>query len=258
MEELKTLYIKKINRVNVVSQARPIVLNKTEKDRTVCSFVYKTTGKTYYHFNGKKYLSDANHVVFLTKEKPYTMECIEPCTCIMIYVELVNDIDTFLSLPITDVKSVSQTFFAISRKWALKKEHYEMKILAMFYTMFTNILELQEIGYSSRNKLRLIKTAVEYIENNFTNPELNNQMLAEKCNMSEVYFRKLFTQIYSIPPMQDVHRLRMERARDMLLGDYESISAVAEEVGFGNIYSFSRAFKQATGLSPSEYVKHAK
>ena len=53
-------------------------------------------------------------------------------------------------------------------------------------------------------------------------------------------------------------RLRMERAKQMLVYSSMSVTTVAQELGFDNIHAFSRAFKEMYQLSPKAYrQKHA-
>jgi AraC-like DNA-binding protein len=41
----------------------------------------------------------------------------------------------------------------------------------------------------------------------------------------------------------------------MLKNDYNSVSQIAENVGYNSIYHFSKMFKAYTGISPKEYAK---
>ena len=50
--------------------------------------------------------------------------------------------------------------------------------------------------------------------------------------------------------MEYIKRARLERSRQML-----AVYAVAESVGFVNPFHFSRAFKEASAMSPSHYRK---
>ena len=258
MEQFKCFYISNIYRVNSFCQAKPITLTNNGKNRTVYSLVYKTSGKTIYHYNNKEYVSDSEHIVFIAKNKPYVMDCIKTGTCIMIDFDLVNNIDTFYSFKINDTQKVYQTFLNLYKIWTNKNTNGITEILSLLYPTLQKVFALQDLSYSSKTKISKLTPAIEYIENNFTSPNISNEFLANLCNTSVVYFRKLFTQIYSVSPMKYVHDLKIEKAKDMLLGDYDSISTIAEEVGFCNIYSFSRSFKHATGLYPSEYLKRNK
>ena len=47
----------------------------------------------------------------------------------------------------------------------------------------------------------------------------------------------------------------MEKAKGMLLSREMSIRQVAEETGFSDIYSFSKAFRKLNDCTPSEYRK---
>ena len=94
--------------------------------------------------------------------------------------------------------------------------------------------------------------AVTYILNNFTKP-IKNDELAEICQISTIYFRKLFFEVYGTSPIKYIHNLRIRRAKEILRSDYTSISDVAFSLGYNNIYEFSKDFKKHTGVSPTKF-----
>jgi AraC-like DNA-binding protein len=53
-----------------------------------------------------------------------------------------------------------------------------------------------------------------------------------------------------------VARLRIERARNLLLNPNLRISEIAFEVGFQSLTHFNRVFKRILGESPTEYRSH--
>jgi len=75
--------------------------------------------------------------------------------------------------------------------------------------------------------------------------------------VSTVYFRKLFTKIIGISPINYIQQLRIKKAKEMLKSDFSKISVISEAVGYPNIYHFSKMFKQITGVSPTEYAKNS-
>ena len=58
-----------------------------------------------------------------------------------------------------------------------------------------------------------------------------------------------------MPPKKYLHNYRIDKAKAILLSDYETIEQVAFSVGYNSIYHFSKMFKTYTGKSPSEYAK---
>ena len=56
-----------------------------------------------------------------------------------------------------------------------------------------------------------------------------------------------------VSPISYVHDLRIQKAKEMLRSDYDSLSSVAQSLGYLNLYDFSRDFKKHTGVAPSKY-----
>ena len=127
----------------------------------------------------------------------------------------------------------------------------------MLYEIIARLSEFSSPSYFPQGKLRKILPSIQYMEQNYTDPEINNDQLAAVSGVSTVYFRKLFAEIFSISPMKYIVNLRIAKARAILSSGYSSITDTANAVGFTNVYHFSRSFKQYTGLSPSQYMEQA-
>ncbi|MDF2661286.1 MAG: AraC family transcriptional regulator [Paenibacillus sp.] len=53
-------------------------------------------------------------------------------------------------------------------------------------------------------------------------------------------------------------KLRIERAKQHIREDTCNVTEIAERLGYTSIHYFSRQFKKATGMAPSEYLKTMK
>ncbi|MBX2927811.1 MAG: helix-turn-helix transcriptional regulator [Saprospiraceae bacterium] len=58
-------------------------------------------------------------------------------------------------------------------------------------------------------------------------------------------------QAFNEAPMCRFRQLKMEKARELLRMGKISVSETALHCGFGDVFSFSKAFKRAWGIPPS-------
>ena len=79
--------------------------------------------------------------------------------------------------------------------------------------------------------------------------------LSRIAGYNEQYFIRLFKKTVGLTPYQYIISYRLKEAKKMLRSDL-SVTQVANLTGYGDIKTFSRAFKYNFGLSPSEF-KHA-
>ncbi len=79
--------------------------------------------------------------------------------------------------------------------------------------------------------------------------------LAEAAGMSEFHFSRLFKKATGHSPSQFFIRLRMARARQLLLETNRSIIDIGLDVGYSSPSHFSQVFKREVGVTPSHYRK---
>ena len=221
--------------------------NETIKNRKSYGLSFCTEGRITYEMNGKQAVSDEYHAVILPKGQSYSLYGNKSGIFPVINFDCKEFLcDEVISLPIQK----SDTYV---------KDFEKMKALSLFeenrakmMSVFYNILHRLSTESSVRN---VIIPAIKYIEKEYQNPKLSNAELAEKCNISEVYFRKIFTETYKTTPKQFIVDIRINKAKQLLSDGFLNIGAVAEECGFSNQYHFCRLFKEKTGFTPTEYTK---
>ncbi|MBL7765616.1 MAG: helix-turn-helix transcriptional regulator [Chitinophagaceae bacterium] len=82
--------------------------------------------------------------------------------------------------------------------------------------------------------------------------EISVRQIARAIGLSEYYFFRLFKSIYQISPYQFVLNKRLKYATSLLIESDLNISEIADQSALGDIFSFSKIFKKAYGISPSQ------
>ncbi|MFZ6644162.1 AraC family transcriptional regulator [Undibacterium sp. TJN25] len=83
------------------------------------------------------------------------------------------------------------------------------------------------------------------------------QTLADQAAMSRTAFATKFKTTVGQTPLEYLTHWRMHRARLLMRKGSHSLLQVAQAVGYDSESSFSRVFKQATGMSPGAFRRHA-
>lgn len=122
-----------------------------------------------------------------------------------------------------------------------------------YYVMNINVDEIIFKNLSSIEKLSKILAYIDsHIEHNITIHEL-----AEIAYMHPNYFIRLFKQQIGVPPIQYIARKKIEKAKELLISTQASVGEIAHDLGFSDLYYFSKQFKKNVGLTPSEYRQGA-
>ncbi len=77
--------------------------------------------------------------------------------------------------------------------------------------------------------------------------------VAKAVNMSRFYFCKTFRKATGLNFTDYVARLRIERAKELLINPNLRVSEIAYEVGFQSLTHFNRVFRRIVGKAPTTY-----
>lgn len=103
--------------------------------------------------------------------------------------------------------------------------------------------------------VRHVIAMVRHVLENLDKPLLNAQV-TEVTGLHENYALSLFSRTMQVPLKQFINRMRLMRARALLVESSIAVSEVAEQCGFGSITQFYAQFRAGYGISPASLRQH--
>jgi len=215
-------------------------------NRKYYGLCFCTEGQITYTHNGKNYVSNKDCAVILPKGQSYMITREKSGTFPLVDFSCAeNFTDEFIVIPIKNTEWFLRQYEKM-RVLSLV-EGNEFSVLGIFYGILHELF--------GRNEKNILTPAIRCLETDFSDPTLTNLKLAQKCHISEVYFRKLFLREFGISPRQFLLDLRIANAKQLLSEGRLKSSAIAEKCGFSDSFHFCRTFKSKTGFTPTEYMK---
>lgn len=92
----------------------------------------------------------------------------------------------------------------------------------------------------------------KYMREHYNEP-LTLTDLAARCSLDPTYFHKLYTTAFGKTPAQRLLYFRIKGAQMGLLSGKKTLSELAEDCGFSSQTYFCYKFRQATGMTPTQY-----
>lgn len=138
---------------------------------------------------------------------------------------------------------------------------YEIVLASEMYRMLAHIMKnyVTETYAEAQRQLFFEKKIVfnniiMYIDKHY-NDELSTRAIADVFYVSESYIIHTFKKQIGQTPVEYINNLRIKQAKKLLAKGNESITRIANVVGYNDINYFSRVFKKKTGTTPSHYRK---
>jgi AraC family transcriptional regulator len=117
-----------------------------------------------------------------------------------------------------------------------------------------HFVKLNAAKTETNNRLfHLVWDAKNYLDNHFLE-KMDIETLSKTIGLSEYHFIRLFKKIVDVSPYQYIISRRLAFSKILLL-DNHSVQETAFLVGFADVFSFSKSFKNAFGVSPNGFKK---
>ncbi len=139
-------------------------------------------------------------------------------------------------------------------KYFMLKAHLmQILILIMREVVNTEPNKQKGCNFDNYSKNYAVKQVLNYLEENFEH-KISLDRIAKNMYLSPVYISKIFKEETGESPINYLIRVRLERAKEILEYDNtSSIKNVATQVGYEDVYHFSKLFKKYYGISPMYY-----
>ncbi|RKI86452.1 response regulator [bacterium 1xD42-87] len=113
-------------------------------------------------------------------------------------------------------------------------------------------MELRDRESDNQSK-HILKKALTYIEENYSQESLSLNSVAGEVNVSANYFSAIFSRAMQVTFVEYVTGKRMDKAKRLLRQTQMHTGEIAMEVGYKDPHYFSFVFKKTQGCTPREY-----
>jgi len=142
---------------------------------------------------------------------------------------------------------------AYYRSRVLSKDQYAglirlLEIFAQQLSAMANRTMVQD----SESEPPMIRRAKAYIAGHYGDP-VNLDEIARVMHVSTFYFCKMFRKATGLTFTDYLGRVRVERAKNLLLNPRLRVSEIAYTVGFQSLTHFNRIFRRTTGEAPTAF-----
>ncbi|NLD47856.1 MAG: helix-turn-helix transcriptional regulator [Clostridiaceae bacterium] len=148
--------------------------------------------------------------------------------------------------------SILKEFINPSQGAELILKSYTLNLIYQLYHDVSDPLTNSSMTFTPHFKM--IKRVMEHIEKNLEKKILLSDM-AKLSDLSPNHFHRVFSQTTGFTPNEFITKLRIDRAKDLLVRTNSSVSEISLQCGFENIPYFSYLFKKQVNLSPGEFRK---
>ena len=132
------------------------------------------------------------------------------------------------------------------------KELYKDKTAVSWGEVLTNSLNRKSSDVLN-GKMEPALTAMKIMELCYADGQLDLAMIAEHVGVSQSHLSRVFKAKYDIGLIQMLTIIRINKAKELLRQNNESIGKIAEQCGFSSDSALIHAFKRIEGMTPGEY-----
>lgn len=247
---------------------RPKLPTWRPRGRKDFQLLYIASGKAHFHFGDEEKIVTAGHMVLYRPKEPQKYEYYGEDQTEVYWVHFTggNVTNLLRSYGLTDDKKVFYCGSGLEYQNIFRTMIYELQMckdnyaemLEMYLRQIFIMLQRYFKSSAKVENFRVVEEidkATEYFNEHY-NENISIDEYAENNHVSISWFIRNFKQYTGSTPMQYILAKRIYNAEILLQNPAYNVTEISQIVGYDNPLYFSRIFKKAKGLSPSEYRKN--
>lgn len=216
--------------------------------RACAGFIITVSGKIRFSYAGGELLAEKGSPVFLPGGLAYTNECLEAAeSYVFNFQTLEHDAPPLGLSPISE-EQIRGIYERVQAEFSSVTLADQLSVLENMYALARLLLRDYE---SEATTHPVVAKATDYMRRQCHCSALTVGDIAEHCYVSEVYLRKLFEREEKTSPFRRLTAIRMDKAQ-RLIEEKRPLKEVALNVGYADVFQFSRAYKRYFGYPPSK------
>ena len=143
-----------------------------------------------------------------------------------------------------------EQFRVIEKTFFSYEENSIIQSRILLTNLYVELLSMLEPSANLSNKEAI---AAEKIVRRTFRENLSVENIAKQCNISTSYLRACFLRTYGMSLTRYREKLRIEEAEILIRSGFFKLNEIAEQLGYCDIFHFTKNFTKAKGISPSKY-----
>lgn len=229
---------------------------------TVPLFLYIMEGTFHLEYEGGCYTARAGDIVLINGQKPHFYYSGNHCDFIYIHYSGHDSVlltDYLISQnqgPLFKVENhpfIRQLVLAAVEKLYCNEEVGDIELSCVIYNCLCRLKEYSgTLTRHSETGNHAIEDSILFIRRN-VKEDLTLDILAGHASLSPYYYAHLFKKEVGLPPMEYIAQYRINMAKTILKTTQQSVSEIADSLGYSSSSSFINAFTRRVGISPLKF-----
>lgn len=236
------------------------------KDRQIDYFVLymllRGTIRATFHETSQRVTVDEGNLLIVSPQVRHSLRPAEPDAGITTYHfrfyaethdrERSAPCDDFLFASFVEHRSLQRDIARLYDLIRTPSPYAQAQTQALWILIFTELFDAQTAGKAStftpEQRAILDQFIARHIHQRPTPHDL-----ADQLGYSRDYFSRNFKKVYGVSPRRWIVLERVRYASAMLLETQKTITQIASDLGYKDVYLFSRQFKSVQDCSPQAY-----